>query len=178
MPTAICGSATTPGCFGSMANGSWRGTRSLSTAVPSAAVRSLTCARDGSLWIGFGGNAGVGHLVNGRLRQYAAADGLGPGAVVVLIEDRDGGVWVGSNSGLYRFRNDRFEKQAVGTSGQPACRLERLHRSAGALLVGTASGLLKSDPPYAQFHSGARRPTMSCARLLMTVTERSGCQIP
>src|SRR4029077_11077287 len=90
------------------------------TAVPSVAVRSLTFARDASLWIGFGGNAGVVHLVNGRLRQYAAADGLGPGAVVVLIEDRDGGVWVGSNSGLYRLRNDRFEKQAVSTPGQQA----------------------------------------------------------
>ena len=123
------------------------------TAVPSVAVRSLTFARDASLWIGFGGNAGVGHLVNGRLRQYAAADGLGPGAVVVLIEDRDGGVWVGSNSGLYRFRNDRFEKQAVGTSGQPPAVLSAFIDQGGALLVGTASGLLKSDPPYAQFHA-------------------------
>ena len=136
-----------------MASGSWRGTRCLRLAVPSVAVRSLTFARDGSLWIGFGGNAGVGHLVNGRLRQYAAADGLGPGAVVVLIEDRDGGVWVGSNSGLYRFRNDQFEKQAVGTSGQPPAVLSAFVDQAGALLVGTASGLLKSDPPYAQFHA-------------------------
>src|SRR4029077_4999404 len=87
-----------------------------STAVPSAAVRSLTFARDGSLWIGFGGNAGVGHLVNGRLRQSAAPDGLGPGAAVVLLEDRDGGIWVGSNGGLYRLRDDRFEKQAVSES--------------------------------------------------------------
>ena len=99
-----------------------------STSVPSAPVRSLSVARDGSLWVGFGGTGGVGHLVNGRLRQYTEADGLGPGAVVVLIEDREGRMWAGSNSGLYRFAQRSVRK----TSGQwrrPTDRgLERVHR--------------------------------------------------
>jgi signal transduction histidine kinase len=124
-----------------------------STAVPSVAVRSLASARDKTLWIGFGGNAGVGHLVNGRLRQYGEADGLGPGAVVVLIEDREGGVWAGNTSGLYRFANDRFTKQPIGASGQPLAVLSAYIDEGGALLVGTASELLKSTPPYRQFQS-------------------------
>ena len=124
-----------------------------STAVPAVPVRSLAVARDKSLWIGFGGSAGVGHLVNGRLRQYGEADGLGPGAVVVLIEDHDGGLWAGSSSGLYRFVDDRFVKQAAGTSSQPIAVLSGWIDQRGALLIGTASGLLKSDPPYTTFQA-------------------------
>src|SRR5262245_27180814 len=122
-----------------------------STPVPSMPVRALSVARDRSLWIGFGGNAGVGHLVNGRLRQFAEADGLGPGAVVVMIEDRNGGIWAGSNSGLYRFENDRFSRQTINASGQPTAILSALLDASGALLFGTASGLVKADPPYLQF---------------------------
>jgi signal transduction histidine kinase/ligand-binding sensor domain-containing protein len=121
------------------------------TAVPSVAVRSLTFARDASLWIGFGGNAGVGHLVNGRLHQYAEADGL-TGTVVVLVEDRDGGLWAGSNSGLYRFANDRFTKQPLSARPEQTAVLSAFIDRDGALLVGTASGLLKASRPYRQFH--------------------------
>jgi signal transduction histidine kinase/ligand-binding sensor domain-containing protein len=122
-----------------------------STPVPPAPVRSLSFARDGSLWIGFGGNAGVGHLANGRLRQYAEADGLGPGNVVVLIEDREGGIWAGNNGGLYRFAGDRFARQPLAGSGQQAAVLSAFVTRDGTLLVGTASELLKADRPYTQF---------------------------
>lgn len=124
-----------------------------SAVVPSVPVRSLTFARDGSLWIGFGGTAGIGHLVQGRLRRYGEADGLGPGAVVVITEDHEGGVWAGSNSGFYRFGNERFSRQAIGAPGQPTAVLSAFTDRTGALFVGTASGLLKSDPPYMQFRT-------------------------
>jgi signal transduction histidine kinase/ligand-binding sensor domain-containing protein len=124
-----------------------------SSAVPSVPVRSLTFGHDGSLWIGFGGNGGVGHLVQGRLRRYGEADGLGPAAVVVITEDHEGGVWAGSSSGLYRFGDDKFSRQAIGPSGQPTAVLSAFTDRTGALFVGTASGLLKSDRPYTHFRT-------------------------
>ena len=122
-----------------------------STPLPAGAVRSLLITRDQSIWIGLAGNAGIGHVVNGHLRQYVEADGLGAGPIVVLLQDRDGGVWAGSNSGLYRLVNDRFVKQTLGAAAPQNAVASAFIDDAGSLLVGTAAALFKADAPYAQF---------------------------
>ncbi len=54
--------------------------------LPSTSVNTILGARDGSLWIGT--EAGLAHLVNGRLTLYEKGWVTAP-----LIEDRDGKIW-------------------------------------------------------------------------------------
>jgi signal transduction histidine kinase/streptogramin lyase len=124
-----------------------------STPLPDAGVRALWSARDGSLWIGFNGNAGVGHFANGQLRQYAEPDGLGSGPVVVVIEDHDGGLWAGNNTGFYHYEQDRFVRKSLGTSTPPTGVLSAFLDHSGSLFVGTSSELLKAVSPYQNFRS-------------------------
>src|SRR4029078_8595797 len=71
------------------------------TPLPAGGVRSLCFAPDGSLWICFCGNTGIGHVVNGHFRRYGQADGVGAGSIVALLQDRNHGLWAGNASGLY-----------------------------------------------------------------------------
>jgi signal transduction histidine kinase/ligand-binding sensor domain-containing protein len=54
--------------------------------LPSTSTNSMLGARDGSLWVGT--EAGLAHLVNGRLTLYEKGWITAP-----LIEDRDGKIW-------------------------------------------------------------------------------------
>ncbi len=54
--------------------------------LPSTSVNSMLGARDGSLWVGT--EAGLAHLVNGRLTLYEKGWVAAP-----LLEDREGKIW-------------------------------------------------------------------------------------
>ena len=54
--------------------------------LPKAPVRTLCVARDGSLWVGFGGRGFVSRIINGVVRNYGEADGLVSGAITALDE--------------------------------------------------------------------------------------------
>ena len=66
-------------------------------------IHQLAIDRAGNLWIGYvaGGVAVIG---GSTARRYRAADGLAPGCVQALFEDRSGAVWVGTTRGMSRFR--------------------------------------------------------------------------
>jgi signal transduction histidine kinase/ligand-binding sensor domain-containing protein len=69
-------------------------------------VSILTDSRD-RVWIGFQGG-GVGVYERGAFQVYGDGDGLAPGPVVGLVEDRNGDVWVATAGGVSRFENGRF----------------------------------------------------------------------
>ena len=54
--------------------------------LPSTSVNSMLGARDGSLWVGT--EAGLAHLVNGRLTLYEKGRASAP-----RTEERDGKIW-------------------------------------------------------------------------------------
>ena len=59
----------------------------------------------GGLWLGFF-QGGVSYFKDGQVRaSYAAADGLGGGAVTGLQLDRDGTLWAATEGGLSRLKN-------------------------------------------------------------------------
>jgi signal transduction histidine kinase/ligand-binding sensor domain-containing protein len=70
-------------------------------------VTSILAARDGSVWIGTW--AGVSHIRDGQIRNYAKADGLSNPAEK-LYQDRAGTIWSGNALGLDRMAGDRFVK--------------------------------------------------------------------
>ena len=90
---------------------------------------------------------GVSRLTNGRVVNYTVADGLASGFVTSLAEDRQGRLWVAArhdvNGGLRVFDNGRFRE--VGRTLVPAGAFVHaiLHDRAGALWLGTSSGLVR-----------------------------------
>ena len=111
-----------------------------SAGLPEQPVRALVLAHDESLWIGFGGSTGVGHVVNGHLEMYGEKEGLSPGAVTTLIEDADGSMWAGNARGLHQFVNGRWEKRPLVEGATLA--VASAHVDArGALFIGTSAGL-------------------------------------
>ncbi len=137
-------------------------------------VRTLLVARDGRLWMGTDADGlWVFDPVRERFRSVQRQEGLDDGLlhdnVRALAEDGDGSIWIGTRSGLNRWRADRpadcpllaATPAASANSSEPSrCLLERfvqrlgpttrstderilalLHDSAGELLVGSWNGL-------------------------------------
>jgi signal transduction histidine kinase/ligand-binding sensor domain-containing protein len=88
-------------------------------AVVEDGLRQLLVDRDGALWItrlDSGvvrirypeklGNRKYGSQ-DAELESFGAKDGFSPGFAFVLLEDREGNIWVGCSNGLARFRNNQ-----------------------------------------------------------------------
>lgn len=80
--------------------------RNTTPAIPENSVFSLLAARDGSLWLGTEGG-GLVHLEHGKFQVYTADDGLTDRFVRSVIEDHAGGIWVGTDNGLFRMQSGR-----------------------------------------------------------------------
>ncbi len=78
-----------------------------------------------------------------NFKFYGEEEGLENLAVQVLLQDRAGFLWVGTQNGLYRYDGDHFA--AFGkTEGLPAARIEALHESIdGTLWAGTQNGIAR-----------------------------------
>ncbi len=114
-------------------------------ALPPRSVPALIGSHDGSLWIGFGNAGGVSRLRDGRLVQYSERDGLPPGAIAAMVEDRHGIVWAGGVGGLSRFVDDRWQPMGAA-SGLPAAEVSSLYEDQhGALWVGAAGGVYRRE---------------------------------
>jgi signal transduction histidine kinase/ligand-binding sensor domain-containing protein len=61
----------------------------------------------GGVWLGFW-DGGIAYFKDGRIREtYAARDGLGEGRVNGFYGDAAGSLWIATEGGLSRLRNDR-----------------------------------------------------------------------
>jgi len=80
-----------------------------------------------------------------NFKFYTEEQGLQNLAVQVVLQDRAGFLWVGTQNGLYRYDGSHF----VGFSkaqGLPEARIESLHESIdGTLWVGTHTALARRD---------------------------------
>jgi len=87
-------------------------------------IQSVERTRDGSVWVGGtvpGRGLGLMHLVDDKLQPYVTPDFDGRKiSVAPVVEDRDGGLWVGTqDSGVYRLYRGRVShySSAQGLSG-------------------------------------------------------------
>lgn len=86
--------------------------------LPSASVRDLTWASDGSVWVATG--SGLARFVDGTWVTYGRDDGLLSGAVWAVHADRRGGVWAGTfGGGAARFEGDGF-RTLTSADGLPS----------------------------------------------------------
>ena len=64
--------------------------------------------KQGGVWIGFF-EGGIEHFSDGQVRgSYTTADGLGAGRVGDFYFDSDGALWIATEGGLSRLKNDRL----------------------------------------------------------------------
>jgi ligand-binding sensor domain-containing protein/signal transduction histidine kinase len=81
--------------------------------LPHGYITSPVNDSAGGLWFAVNGN-GVFRLRNGSLTHYTTQDGLPSMMAWSLLVDGQGGVLAGTNDGLARMRNGRFERIAEG----------------------------------------------------------------
>ena len=67
-------------------------------------VTAIHVDHDGNVWVATR-NSGLYRLQGGRATHYDAVDGLADNTVFSLQEDREGGLWVGTATGLEHFRD-------------------------------------------------------------------------
>ncbi len=70
-------------------------------------IEQLLCARDGSLWIGFGG-AVIKRWKDGKLTTYTSSPTRTP-QVTLLYEDYAGGIWAAFDQRLHKLNGAAFE---------------------------------------------------------------------
>ena len=71
-------------------------------------IYRLTCAADGSVWVGFS-NGAIKHWKDGRVDTFAPPPGPAT-QVTLLYEDPTGGVWAALGRTIYQLRSGRFER--------------------------------------------------------------------
>src|ERR1019366_5771637 len=75
-------------------------------------VNAIVKDRAGSLWVATDAK-GVMRLAGGQVSSFLSADGLTDSRVLSLFEDREGSLWVGTASGLDRFRDTKLTTYTV-----------------------------------------------------------------
>jgi signal transduction histidine kinase/streptogramin lyase len=104
-------------------------------------IYQLLAARDGVLWVGYY-QGGITAAAGNSTRFYDAAQGLAPGAVQAIYEDRRGTVWVGTRGGLSRFRRGRWTTWTA-KQGLPEGGIQGIvEDNRGGLWLMTSSGIL------------------------------------
>src|SRR5258705_536699 len=78
-----------------------------STSFPIGDVRSMLRARDGTLWLGTETN-GVARLRSGKPEFSTTRQGLSGNSVWSIIQDADGFIWLATDNGLTRWKDDQF----------------------------------------------------------------------
>jgi signal transduction histidine kinase/ligand-binding sensor domain-containing protein len=109
-------------------------------------ITAVYAARDGSLWIGYGGAGGMSHLKNGRVAVYRPSDGVRQGYVQAIFEDRDGVIWAGGPGGLSRFRENHWEPVGAEDGLANESILSLYQDRHDTLWVGSAAGAFLRKP--------------------------------
>ena len=109
--------------------------------LPDNFIVSLTAGRDNSLWIA----TRTGALVRwkaGVFKTYASLNCI----ITAVHEDREGGVWVATNQGLYEWKDGRIRgyKRADGLPSDVVSGVAET--SDGTVWVGTHGGLARWTP--------------------------------
>jgi signal transduction histidine kinase/ligand-binding sensor domain-containing protein len=108
---------------------------------PDQSIGAILRARDGTIWAG--ATTGIVHIASGRIERVPLVDTARYAVVTALAEDRDGGLWIGTQgAGLYRYDAGRLTQltatQRVLTNDDVLCAYVDAQ---GNVWVGTRHGL-------------------------------------
>jgi len=105
----------------------------------------LLLTREGDLWVGIQ-RGGLARYKDEIAKSYSTDDGFLGGVVSSLLEDSQGGVWIGTNRGVSHFDGKTFASLTVD-DGLSANRVNALAEDCiGRIWMGTAEGITIYDP--------------------------------
>jgi diguanylate cyclase (GGDEF)-like protein len=102
-------------------------------------VESIFEDREHNLWLG-SHSQGVARLWNGYVRYLSTWEGLPNGIIWSVTPASGTGLWVGTNDGMYRYRNGRFSL-AVAGSMLPQPNAYTMLDDGNRIWIGTRGGL-------------------------------------
>ena len=103
-------------------------------------VWSLAESEDGSVWIAtYGG--GLSRYRDGRFTLYTTKDGLAHDYTTALLNDRRGGLWIGTDRGISVYRDGKFARHFTTQDGLASNTVRSLFRDQdGSVWVGSDRG--------------------------------------
>jgi len=109
--------------------------------LPDGCIWSLLADTDGSLWMGTWGR-GIARMKNGRITRFTKANnGLPSDEIIGIYRDRAGALWLGSNQGLHRWTDGKFQSFRIA-DGLPDNHIRFISEDrSGKLLIGTSGGM-------------------------------------
>jgi len=107
---------------------------------PTASVRTIFVASDGTILFGLGEPGGIVALKNGQERTYGVDEGLSEGVVMSMAQDSAGVLWAGGRFGLRRFVNNRWQP---ADSSLPPGLVNEILIVEDAVIVATATGIFR-----------------------------------
>jgi ligand-binding sensor domain-containing protein len=111
--------------------------------LPSNRIIQLKEGRDGSLWLATE-QSHIARFRDGRFTNVAFETGKPGAGIPTLFVDAAGGVWVGTNDGLWTARRDRLVRVGRGMLDAPVTSI--VQRRDGSVWVGTyGAGLFRVD---------------------------------
>ena len=115
--------------------------------------RRLMYTRDGTLWVGtLNGlvqceNAHIDdYLIESTVKTYSTEDGLAGAVVTSLLQDSQGGVWIGTTSGVSHFDGKQFASFTVNNGLSAGLVTALVEDSTGRIWIGTSEGITIYDP--------------------------------
>ncbi len=128
--------------------------------LPGSRVQTLFADHENGLWIGT--NGGLVRAIGDKLQTLPATDVLARASVLAVMEDREGNLWVGTESdGLHILRDVRFRvfdtREGLTSDNTTAV----VEDAAGTLWVGTAQDGLNALKPSGSGVAPARSYSVS-----------------
>jgi ligand-binding sensor domain-containing protein len=109
---------------------------------------------------------------DGKFTSYQAADGLAPGEVIAIYQDREGTVWIGSSGGLTRL-TERVVSSFAKPDGLARENVYPIYQDrAGRIWIGSWLGLTVYD--HGKFQDAGKRFGLTEARITALHEDREG----
>lgn len=109
-------------------------------------VYQVLAASNGVLWVGYY-EGGISAREGESVRWYGPGQGLAQGPVEAIYEDHEGTIWVGTGSGVSRFRNGRWTTWTAA-QGLPEGGVNGLQEDEeGGFWLVTSAGILRLSLP-------------------------------
>ena len=111
--------------------------------LPGTRIQTAYADRSGTLWIGT--NGGLVRFVGGRVDRFPVTDPLAAASILSILEDHEGNVWVGTESGgLDILRDERFHTFGAHDGLSSDATTTVVEDNAGVLWVGTTGNGLNA----------------------------------
>jgi signal transduction histidine kinase/ligand-binding sensor domain-containing protein len=105
--------------------------------LPGSRVQFLYAGRSGDLWIGT--NGGLVRCNSGKIERFPLTDPLGTASILSILEDHEGNLWVGTETGgLHILRDERFRTFGTRDGLSSDAITTVVEDNAGLLWVGTS----------------------------------------